>query len=426
MIKRMFGYMIILLAGMQPLNAADWPRFRGPNGSGSSSETGFPLTWSERENIVWKTKLPGFGASSPITFRDKIFLTAYSGYGSDQSGSEKMALRQHVICLDRDGGKILWDKSTLGNPKERDYKGYVALHGYSSGTPVTDGKAVYAFFGSSGVVAYDLSGRRLWKVNVGSDTHEWGSGASPIVYDNLLIVNASVESKSLVGLNKKSGKEGWRAGGIVQSYNTPVIVKGTDNEQELVVHSKGRVLAFDPRTGNQLWSYDTGVRKYVCPSVVTHEGIVYAICGRSGTFLAIRCFGRGEVSKSHTVWSSQGRSNVTSPVYYKGYLYWVSEDGIANCIDAKTGEPAYKERLPDSGRVYASVTLVDGRLYVVSRERGTFVIAAAPEFKQLALNIIAGDDSIFNASPAVSKGQLLLRSDRLLYCVGTGNLVGNR
>jgi outer membrane protein assembly factor BamB len=402
------------------MNADDWPRFRGPDGSNTSGETGLPLAWSERENIVWKTELPGRGASSAITCRDKIFLTAYSGYGEGETGSEKSALRQHVLCLDRPSGGIIWDKSTPGNPKEQDYGGYVALHGYSSATPVTDGNGVYAFFGSSGVVAYDFAGTRLWTAQVGSDTHEWGTGASPIVYENLVVVNASVESGSLVGLNKKTGAEVWRAGGVVQSYNTPIIVHQGDGSKELVVHGKGRILGLDPRTGARLWTYNTGVDDYICPSVVTHKGIIYAICARSGKFVAVRSGGGGDVSETHTVWSARGQSNVPSPVYHQGYLYWVSDEGIAHCIDAKTGKLMYKERLPNSGRVYASVTLVDGRLFAVSRERGTFVLEAAPRFKQLTLNVIADDDSIFNASPVVSRGQLLLRSDRFLYCIGAG------
>jgi outer membrane protein assembly factor BamB len=298
------------------------------------------------------------------------------------------------------------------------HRGYVALHGYSSATPATDGNGVYAFFGSSGVAAYDFTGKRLWAAQVGSDTHEWGTGASPIVYENLVVVNASVESGSLVGLNKKTGAEVWRAGGVVQSYNTPVMVNKGDGSKELVVHGKGRILAFDPRTGTQLWTYNTGVGDYICPSVVIHGEIVYAICGRSGKFVAVRSGGRGDVSETHGVWSARGRSNVPSPVYHEGCLYWVSDDGNAHCIDAKTGKLVYTERLPKSGRVYASVTLADGRLFAVSRERGTFVFEAARDFKQLALNVIADDDSIFNASPVVSRGQLLLRSDKFLYCIG--------
>jgi len=399
-------------------SAEDWPRFRGPDGSNRTQETGLPLTWSERENVVWKTKLPGYGASSPITLGDRIFLTAYSGYGEGEPGPDKAGLRQHVICLDRKSGKVVWNKHTQGNPKERDYGGYIALHGYSSGSAVTDGETVYAFFGSSGVVAYSLTGEPLWTAQVGSETHQWGSGSSPIVYDNLLIVNASVESASLIGLNRKTGKEVWRAGDVIQSYSTPIIIDGTGGQKELVLHSRRRLSGFNPSTGKELWRYDPEVDHYICPSVVAHEGIIYAICARTNKFVAVRSGGRGDVTKTHTVWASEGWSNVPSPVYHKGYLYWLSDRGIANCVEARTGKRVYKERVPDSGKVYASFLLAEGRLYAVSRENGTFVLAASPEFKQLAHNVIANDDSIFNASPVASRGQLLLRSDKYLYCIG--------
>jgi len=238
------------------------------------------------------------------------------------------------------------------------------------------------------------------------------------VYDNLLIVNASVESASLIGLNRKTGKEVWRAGDIIQSYSTPIIIDGTGGQKELVLHSRRRLSGFNPSTGKELWRYDPEVDHYICPSVVAHEGIIYAICARTNKFVAVRSGGRGDVTKTHTVWASEGWSNVPSPVYHKGYLYWLSDRGIANCVEARTGKRVYKERVPDSGKVYASFLLAEGRLYAVSRENGTFVLAASPEFKQLAHNVIANDDSIFNASPVASRGQLLLRSDKYLYCIG--------
>jgi outer membrane protein assembly factor BamB len=187
--------------------------------------------------------------------------------------------------------------------------------------------------------------------------------------------------------------------------------------QELVVAIKGKLLAFDPATGEQLWNCDA-IDDYICPSVVAEEGVVYAIGGRRATAVAVKAGGRGNVTQSHRLWSVAAGSNVASPLVHEGHLYWVSDAGIAHCLKADTGEIVYRERLPRAGRVYASVTLADGKLFSVSRESGAFVLAAAPEYKLLAQNSLSPDNSIFNASPVVSNGQLLLRSDQALYCIG--------
>ena len=180
---------------------ADWTRFRGPNGDGVSEDKGLPSAWSAASNVVWKTALPGFGASSPITLGDKIFVTAYSGYGLDKDKpGEQESLKRHLICLERTTGNVVWEKSVKAVLPEQDYGGFLSLHGYASSTPVTDGQAVYVFFGRSGVYAYNLTGEQLWHGEVGSKIHGWGSAASPILVGNLLIVNASVESQSVVAL----------------------------------------------------------------------------------------------------------------------------------------------------------------------------------------------------------------------------------
>jgi outer membrane protein assembly factor BamB len=202
-----------------------------------------------------------------------------------------------------------------------------------------------------------------------------------------------------------------------RSWNTPVLVDVAGGRQELAVSVKGAILGFDPESGEQLWNCD-GIDDYVCPSVVAESGVVYAIGGRTAMALAVRAGGRGDVTDSHQVWTAKAGSNVSSPVVREGHLYWVSDRGMAYCLSAKDGTVVYQERLPDNpGRVYASVTLGDGKLYAVTRENGTYVLAARPDFEVLAHNKL-DDDSIFNASPAVSEGQLLLRSDRYLYCIG--------
>ena len=237
------------------------------------------------------------------------------------------------------------------------------------------------------------------------------------MYGNLLIVNASVESGSLVALDKLTGKEVWRAKKIGSAWNTPVLV-GPQQTPELVVSIQDRVVGLNPDTGKELWRAE-GVHRYVCPSVVWHDEAVYAIGGGS-TSLAVRRGGRGDVTESHGVWRVNKGSNVGSPIYHEAI-----STGPATAADssaARTPPPArscIQERLePRPGRIWASPVLADGKLYFVSQHNGTFVVAAKPKFELLAHNVFDDDDSRTNASPAVSNGQLLLRTDRALYCIG--------
>jgi outer membrane protein assembly factor BamB len=403
---------VVLLAG------ADWPRFLGPDGSGVSGEKDLPTTWSATENIVWKTALPGFGASSPITVGERIFVTAYSGYaqGDDKAGQPE-DLRHHVVCLDRATGNILWDKSTKAIMPEQPYGGFIALHGYASGTPASDGKAVYAFFGRSGVYAYSLAGDLLWHAEVGTKTHEWGSGTSPILAGDLVIVNASVESQSVVALKKANGENAWQTEGIRESWSTPALLQLAGGRQELVVSCNGKVLGLDPATGKQLWTC-AGVPDYVCPSVLAHGDVAYVTGGRKSVALAVRGGGEGDVTKSHKLWQSSKAPKVPTPLCDGGNLYWVSDSGIACCVKADTGEVAYEQRISGLGVVYGSLLLADGKLYCTSRQKGTVLLAAGPDFKELARNNL-GDSSVFNATPVpCGNGRLLLRSDKYLYCVG--------
>ena len=411
----------VVVLSLAAFAGADWLRFRGPGATGISDDTGLPTTWSATENVVWKTAMPGFGASSPITLGDKIFLTCYSGYGldADEPGETK-ALLHHLTCIDRNSGKILWNKRSRAALPEQEYGRFVQLHGYASGTPVTDGKRVYAFFGRSGAWAHDLDGKLLWRVSVGTGLDEWGSGTSPILAGDLVIVNASIESNSLVALKKTDGSEVWRAEGIDRSWSTPALVDLPDGKQEIVVSMKGSVRGYDPATGEQLWECKS-VRDYVCPAVVAHEGIVYISSGRKPVTLAVRAGGRGDVTDTHIVWEIPRCSKVSTPLIHDGLLYWIESRGIARCFDAATSDEIYSERLkikgPGGDKVYASLVLAEGKLYAVSRQGGTIVYAAGKQYKELARNDL-GDKSVFNGTPVVSNGQLLLRSDTFLYCIG--------
>lgn len=401
--------------------AADWTRFRGSDASGVSEDTGLPTTWSADENVIWKTDLPGFGTSSPTTLGDKIFLTCYGGYGFDASSpGDQAKLQQSLLCLDRQTGAVLWSQSLPARTAMADYgAGRVDLHGYASSTPATDGEAVYVFFGRTGAAAYTVDGKFLWKTLVGDQIHGWGSATSPVLFGDLVIINASVESMRVVALNKKTGEQVWEFGGIERSWSTPLVVDAPDGSQELVISMRGKILGLDPVTGKELWHCE-GVQDYTCPAVIAHQGIVYVTAGRSPQFFAVRTGGRGDVTDTHTIWETRATPKVSTPLYHEGLLYWVDQRGIAACADAETGKILYEHRLDLKGAkdvVYASPVLADGKIYGLSREDGAFVLAVGPEFKLLARNYL-DDASIFNATPTISNGQLLIRSNKALYCIG--------
>lgn len=402
------------------LAGADWMRFRGPDANGISDDKGLPVQWGEKENVVWKTPLPGAGSSSPITLGDKIFLTCYSGYAQkqDEPGNVEQ-LTHHVVCLDRSTGRVLWDKREKALMPEKTFDSFITQHGYASATPVTDGRTVYVFFGRSGVFAYSLSGEKLWHADVGDKTHNWGSAASPVLWKNLVIVNASVESESLVALDAATGKSVWSAEGIKRSWSTPLVLDLPGGKQELIVSMQGKVMGFDPEKGQQLWEC-TSVPDYVCPAVVAHGDVVYITAGRKAMTLAIRAGGRGDVSKSNTLWQVPVGSKVPTPLCSDGLLTWVDQTGKVVCLDAANGKTVYEEKLKFPGigdKVYASLVLGDGKLYGVTRQGGTVVLAPGKVFKELARNDL-GDKSIFNGTPVISNGQILIRSNQCIYCIG--------
>ncbi|MFO0868244.1 MAG: PQQ-binding-like beta-propeller repeat protein [Pirellulales bacterium] len=396
--------------------SADWARFRGPSGMGTSDAKGLPTRWSQDENVAWKTPLPGPGASSPIVFRDRIYLTCYSGYFvPGTSGGSLEQLKRHLLALDRATGRILWDQAVPAKLPEEDK---IRDHGFAANTPAADEDAVYVFFGKTGVLAFSHAGQQLWQTDVGSKTHGWGTSASPVLYQDLVFINASVESESLVALDRRTGQEKWRAKGVREAWNTPVVVRAESGREELIVATQGRVLAFQPDNGESLWSCKTDIGWYMVPSVVADQGIIYCLGGRSGVAaLAVRAGGSGDVTSSHRLWTSTKGSNVSSPVYLDGHLYWMHEQrGVAFCAKAATGEVVYEERMGRAGQVYSSALLADGKVYYLTRDGKTFVVPAKPEFEILATNDLS-DGSVFNGSPAVDGQRLLIRSDKFLYCL---------
>jgi len=421
MLRLQVALLLSLTLPASQLDAAEWTGWRGPKGDAKVAAGSLPTTWAAGKNVAWKTRTPGPGTSCPLVVGERVYVTCYTGYGLEPGQGDQKQLKRHLLCLDRKTGDVLWTKTFEPKLPEHNYAGEGSYHGYAASTPATDGKHLYVFLGKSGVFCLDLDGKQVWHADVGGGTNGWGSGTSPVLYKGLVIVNASVESGSMVALDQKTGREVWKTGGMSSSWNTPIIARSADGGSELVVSISGRVLGLDPGTGGKLWNAD-GVHRYVCPSVVAHKGVAYIIGGGS-TSLAVKVGGRGDVTKTHGVWRLNKGSNVSSPIYHEGHLYWAHDsNGAVFCQDAATGKIVYQKRLePRPGRIWSSPILGDGKLYYTSQHNGTFVVAAGTSFEQLAHNVFEDDKTRTNASPVPSRGQLLIRSDQAVYLLGTAD-----
>lgn len=434
----------------------DWTRFRGPNGSGvAPADASVPTEWSDTKNLAWKLDLPGPGSSSPIIIGNKVFLTCFSGYGVDGNNPGNLSdLKRHLVCVDATNGTQLWSETVAATMPEDNYSRMLGEHGYASGSPVSDGERVFAFYGKGGVLAYDLKGKELWRAAVGSESGpmRWGSGASPILFDNLLIVNASEEGSALVALDTSTGKEVWKAqaDGLGNTWGTPIIV-GEGEQAELVIGVPNEIWGMNPRTGKMRW-YANGLNdQSFCASLVTDGQVVYAIDGRGGEGVAIKAGGNPnskdkDVSETNTVWRVQASGRISSPIVHEGRIYNAS-NGTVLCLNAATGEKVYQQRFPTpdgaaapaappqeggggrggfgggrggggmGGTDYASPILVGDKFILMTRSGVAHVWQAGAEFKSLGQNKFASDSSKFNGTPAVSGNRLYLRSDKALYCV---------
>lgn len=398
-------------------SASDWTRFRGNDGQGISESTA-PVNWSQSEGVAWKLKLPGAGSSSPIVVGNRVFVTCYRGV----SGADA---ERTLICVDAPSGKTLWQKSVGAPDREDAYSGYLKEHGYASGTPVSDGKNVYAFFGKAGVVAYSMDGEQLWKTDVGqmSANRRWGSGGSPVLAGNVLIVNASEEARAIIGLDKATGKELWKAeyDGLELCYATPVVVEAEDNVIEAVISMPGEVWGLNTENGKLRWFCEIGTGGNVSPSVVVGKDSFFTFGGYPQQQTnSIKRNGRKNVTSTHHQWEIRNSSYVATPLLFDDHLYWVTDKGQAMVVDSKTSDTVVQTRLSglaSGGRpVYASPVKAGNLIYVVSRRSGTYVFEANPGMKQVATNP-ALDDSDFNGTPAVVDGAIYLRSNEALYCI---------
>lgn len=410
----LLGLCFVLLSGTFSC-ADDWRGFLGTEGNARSDEQ-VATEWSESENMRWQFDLPGSGSSSPIVVGDRVIVTCYSGNADE--------LARHVVCVDKNSGKQLWAQKFEIDYREDSYSGYISEHGYASNTPVSDGESVFVFLGKGGVVAFDLDGKQLWQRDVGkgSSNRRWGSAASPVVYQNTVIVNASEEAKAIIALDKATGEEVWRqdADLLELAYGTPRLVT-TESGSELVISVPEEIWAISPETGKLKWFAESPMTGNVSPSVIVDKETIYSFGGyRSSGSVSVRAGGKGDVTDSHTLWTERSSSYVATPLLHEGRLYWIDDRGIAYCTSAETGAVIYRERVQnlESGRpVYSSPTLIGGNIYVVTRRSGTVVYRPGDKFETLAQNRIAGDDTDFNASPAVSDGSIYLRSNNALYCV---------
>ena len=419
----------------------NWSRFRGEDGSGISNSSA-PTEWSPDENIRWKTALPGAGCSSPIVVDGKVFVTCYSGYGESRDDvGNKEDLKRHVVCIDQKTGKELWSKTIPGTANEDDFSGIgVTAHGYSSHTPTSDGESLFVFLGKSGVIAYDLDGNELWKKDVGegSDSRKWGSASSPILLDDLLIVPALAESRSVYGLDKKTGKQKWvcESKALDNTWSTPMVIEVDDDRSDIVIGVPNELWAINPKTGKLAWlaegvaNEQTGF--YTSP--VVSDGVVYAsVGGRSGGgSIAVRTGGKKDVTESHVNWTSPTSSSFSSPVVFADHMFTVGRNGFIEVADIKTGKQVKKVRLKsdESSRPanaggnsrfgsasYGSPVIAGGKLYFTKGNGETFVFSADAECEQIAANKLTDDAEIFSGTPAISDGQLLIRSSKFLYCV---------
>lgn len=411
--------------------ADDWPRFRGPQGNGVASDSnGIPSSWSPTANLAWKTALPGPGASSPIIVDGKVFVTCYSGYGlSQENPGDIQNLVRHLVCVDLTTGEKVWQQDVEAELPEDPYSGIgVTAHGYASHTPVSDGKHVYAFFGKSGVHAFDMEGNKLWKADVGkeSDPAKWGSSSSPIVYKNIVIVTASAESQAMVGLDKTTGKELWRqeASGLDGMWGTPTLVEVGDGRTDLVMCVAKELWGLDPATGKLLWFASATDAEQAYSSVIADGKRVYAVTGRGGGSVAVDVGGSGDISDANTVWEGTTNGSFASPVRRDSKIY-VASRGVITSIDAASGDRIQQKRLSGAmetgGRFgsldYASPIVVGDRLLYLNGSGQVFVLSTGEEMQQLSVNRVTMDKETFWGTPAVSNGRLLIRSSKHLYCV---------
>ena len=409
LVPRIAGGLVVVIAvtfsTTSPLSASNWPAWRGPDGTGRSQEQNLPVTWSPTDNVTWKTALPGEGNSTPITWNDRVFLTCPVDGGKIR----------RLICLDRTNGKILWKHDVPFPGKETTHRD----NPFCSGSPTTDGKRVYASFGSAGALACDFEGNVVWHRKLGKLTHVFGQATTPVLYKNLVIVHRGPGVKThLVALNRRTGATVWdtpefaKNSNLYGSWSTPVIVRVGERD-ELIVTMPREIKGYDPTTGKELWKCGgLGTEIYTMPTI--GNGLVVGISGHQGPAMAVKLGGRGDLTESNRLWlTAKNQQRVGSGVIVGDHLYVSNATGIAQCIDARTGKVVWAKRL--GGTLWGTMLAAGGRLYVGNKEGDVFVLAASPEYKLLARNRMGEH---MKAAVAPSDGQLFVRTYKTIYCIG--------
>ena len=420
-----------------PPDAANWPQWRGPQSRGVSPERNLPVEWTATKNILWKTPIPGRGHSSPIVWGTRAFVTT-AIQGPRIPGAKTLqhltndgdvfdhpdvvgAEYEHtfkVLCLDTETGKILWEKTAY---KGRVYDGRHRDNTYASPTPVTDGKYVYAYFGAEGVYCFDFDGNLVWNTSLGRiAVMGMGVATSPVLWEDLVIVQCDQDNginSFLAAISKRTGEEVWRVKrNALESWTSPIVV-ATPRRPELIVNAREVVIAHDPATGEELWRSD-GVGVNPVPTPVTGHNLVVVSAGAGQKqAMAIRLGGSGDVTgTSQIAWRyNKGTAHIPSPILYGDYLYLLTDNGIVTCLDAKTGEVQYRDRVPGPAKFSASPVAFDGQILLTSEEGESFVFKAGPTYELLSTNSIGEQ---VHASPAISGGKIFIRGEKNLFAIG--------
>jgi outer membrane protein assembly factor BamB len=396
----------VALTPVLPVPGADknWPGFRGPTGQGLTGARELPTTWDkDGKNIVWRVKVPLAGNSSPVVWGERIFLTGAAARGEKRT----------LFCFERATGRLLWSREAPATPAE---PGVRDKNGYASATPVTDGERVIAFLGACGLLCYDFDGKLLWHYDRLKFNTTHGTGSSPILYrDKVLFLHDQNKSDSVfIALDKKTGSLLWQQKRPrAMTWSSPVIVRVGDHD-ELVFAGGEKAKGYDPETGKELWTLD-GPTLEVVPMVVAGKDLLYCASGRNGPVIGFRPGGKGDVTDTHLVWKTvRGGPHVPSPIYSDGRLYFTNDTGILSCLDGADGKLIWQTRLPSN--FSASPIEAGGLLYFPGETGVTFVVRAGDRLDLVAQNDLGAP---ILASPAVAGGQIFLRTDEELVCIGT-------
>jgi outer membrane protein assembly factor BamB len=425
-------------------SASSWPSFRGPQASGVVEGQNLPDKWdvSTGENILWRTPIPGLSHSSPVVWGDRIFVTtAVSSdpnatfrpglYGDGDASDDRSRHRWVVYAIDKHSGKILWERVAYeGRPVDKRH----IKSTYASSTPTSDGRVVVAWFGSQGIFAYDVNGNLRWKVDLGRldlgaydiPTFEWGPASSPIIWNNLVLLQCDTQLDSfIIALNADTGETVWRTERQeLPSWGTPTVAM-TPSGPELVTNASNYIRGYDPRSGKELWKLGRS-SKITAPTPIFGDGVFVVASGRAPErpLYVVRPGSRGDLTlpqgatqSSAIVWSRTGRgSYMPTPIIYGGLLYVLANNGVLDAYNLRTGDEVYRQRLPVIGSGFsASPVAADGKIYLSNEDGEILVIGAGATFRHIATNSMG---ELLMATPALSEGVMYVRSSASLFAVG--------